>query len=349
MGRPRKNRDNDVDDNDSSGEAEERPLETESKIPDLPGVDIDDILNDVRKLYGTKQKHLASDLVRGSDVLLSTKDSDYVLSDRVDFWNPLTGIKGLPFGRIVQVSGKPDSGKSTTAMLFMVAAQYQGVLVILWDAEKKFSSSRFRDRIGGDPDKLIVTKNKLVIEGTKQVARIVKAAKEQNPALKILIVWDSVGSTLNSTEDDETNEDYTKQPGVTAREVSWAIKRLNKLVERYRNNETGEETISVLCINQSYATIGMGPSVQKEKGGQELEYLSSLILQLSRKKDLTKVRAGEKIKYGILTRAKVKKNHLFDGADCIAELDLVVSADGIKLANEARGDSSISGWDDDDE
>jgi hypothetical protein len=50
-----------------------------------------------------------------------------------------------------------------------------------------------------------------------------------------------------------------------------------------------------------------------------------------------------------VTRAKVKKNHLFDGEDCIAELDLVVSADGIKLEKEVKSKAEkvgITGWDD---
>ena len=125
------------------------------------------------------------------------------------------------------------------------------------------------------------------------------------------------------------------------------MKKFNKLIERYRNLETGEESIAVCCVNQVYANIG---SVGfKEKGGGGLEYLSSVILQLSRKKDLNRVRKGQKMKYGIVTRAKVRKNHLFNGEDCIAELDLVVSSDGIHLADKVKKDSGIVGWDDRDE
>lgn len=42
-----------------------------------------------------------------------------------DHWKALTNLKGLPFGRIIQISGKPDSGKSTHAMAFMKFAQDQ--------------------------------------------------------------------------------------------------------------------------------------------------------------------------------------------------------------------------------
>lgn len=312
------------------------------------GVDISKIVGKVQGRYG-KKKALADAVTAGNNIALSDNDSDYVLSKDVSYWKPLTGVKGIPFGRIVQIAGKPDSGKSTTAMLFMKAAQQQGHIVILWDAEKKFSSKRYKNSIGGDPDSLLVSRLKTVNEGAQQVAIMVKELKQEYPNVKIFIVWDSVGATLNSAEDVE-DEDVSKQPGVTAREVSGAIKRFNKLIERYRNVETGEETVAVLCVNQVYATIGAMAKGDKEKGGQELEFLSSLILRLTRKKDLLRVKQGQKVKYGILTKAKVKKNHLFDGEECIAELDLVVSADGIKLAEEVKSQNSdIHGWDDVDE
>ncbi len=347
MARPRKNVQEELDDtpDDLDGPAAFPPSTTTSKPLCL---DINKLVSAVKGRYAKKQS-LADSIRLGSDIILSDKDSDYVLSDEISYWKPLTGIKGIPFGRIVQIAGKPDSGKSTTAMVFMKAAQQQGHLVILWNSEKKFSTKRYNNNIKGDADNLAVVDSKTIVEGAQQVSLLVKLAKEQSPAAKIFIVWDSVGATLNSSEDKE-DDDYTKQPGVTAREVSWAIKKFNKLIERYRNVETGEETVAVLCVNQVYATIGAMAKGDKEKGGQELEFLSSLILRLTRKKELTRIRGGQKMKYGILTKAKVKKNHLFDGEDCIAELDLVVSADGIKLAEEVKAKGKdITGWDDDDE
>jgi ABC-type dipeptide/oligopeptide/nickel transport system ATPase subunit len=67
---------------------------------------------------------------------------------------------------------------------------------------------------------------------------------------------------------------------------------------------------------------------------------------MTRKKDLTRVKGGDKFKYGILSRAKVKKNHLFDGDECISELDVAVSAEGIQLADDIKSFEDIKGWDD---
>lgn len=336
-----------------------RPKESVEKIVDKdqesefprnlpsPPIDISKLVSSVKSRYEKNNPGAASLVNLGSDLALSNNPSDYIYTQDIrKYWGPLTGLIGLPFGRIVQISGAPDSGKSTLALLFMAAAQREGTVVVLWDAENKFSEQRFRKHMGGCPEYIPSTTSKLIIEGARQVTQMVNAAKEQNPDCKILIVWDSVGATLNSAEDDSEDDDYSKQPGVTAREVTWAIKKFNRLIAKNRNKETGEETVSVLCINQTYANIG---SVgQKEKGGSELTYLSSMILQLTRKSDLIRQKAGQKMKYGITTRAKVKKNHLFDGEECVAELDLVVSADGIKLANEIKNMPDILGWSEED-
>lgn len=318
------------------GAAEERAFQAPN------GIDVAALVQSVQGRYTKKkQPALAKDIKTGSDISLSTDPKDYVVSEEVGFWRPLTGILGLPFGRVLQIAGKPDSGKSTTAMTFMKAAQRDGVLVILWDSENKFSSRRYEKSIGGNPATILVTSSKNIVEGALEVISIVKDAKEQNPNIRILVVWDSVGATLNTAEDEE-NDEYSKQPGVTAKQVSWAIRRLNQIIEKYRDDDGGY-TISLLCINQVYANIG---SVgYKQKGGTELTYLSSIILELTRKKTLKRVRKGIKKQYGIVARANVVKNHLFDGEETVAELDLVVSADGIALLDEKLMNRDDIVWD----
>ncbi len=287
--------------------------------------------------FDKKKKGIAARMKSGNEIALSQNPKDYICSPEIDqFWKPLTGLIGVPYGRICQIAGKPDSGKSTSAMIIMKAAQEEGTLVVLWDAEGKFDSARYKDRMGGDPSQIPVAPSRNILEGVQQVVAYVKAAKEMDPDQKILIVWDSVGASINSAEDEE-NDDYSKQPGVTAKEVSWAIRRFNQLMEKFRDSD-GNYTISILCINQVYANIG---SVGfKQKGGAELEYLSSLILEMSRKGNLTRTKNKQKVKYGITTVARVKKNHLFGGEDCVAELDLVVSAAGIELASDVKNKSN---------
>ena len=317
-------------------------------------IDIDKLVSKAQEAYSKKENGLAKQLSSGASLTTFVDDDDYVLWTGGDHWKVLTGLKGIPFGRMVQISGKADSGKSTHAMAFMKYAQDQECLVILWDSERKFQASRFKKKIGGVPEKLVVVQNNNIKEGSKAVAHFVNAAKEMNPDIKILIVWDSVGATLNSTEDKEDTENYSQQPGVSAKEVSEAIHKFQKLQNKFMNKETGKNSIALLTINQTYASIGMGAPTQIEKGGGTLYYLSSVIIQLSRKQDLTRIKAGEKYKYGIVSKAKVKKNHLFEGDESIYQIDLVISADGVHLAKDVKNFDDIKGWegkddDDDDE
>jgi RecA/RadA recombinase len=298
--------------------------------------DISALVDKARGIYGKSDAGLAKQISSGSNIVRPEKDTDFVLWTKGDHWQKLTGTKGIPFGKIIQIAGRPDSGKSTHAMCFMADAQSQGVLVILWDAEGKFSQRRYDSKMGGNSNELLVVQTNSIQDGVMHVANTIHAAKQLDPNVKVLIVWDSVGASLNSKEDSEETEEASNQPGVDARDIAKAVKKLNKTMFRYFNKETGEHSVGCLVVNQVYANIGSVGT--KEKGGAQLEYLSSLILNLSRKSDLTKTRGGIKVKHGIVSRAKVKKNHLFDGDDCVSELELEVSASGIRLFGKGKKD-----------
>src|SRR5258708_17905309 len=273
--------------------------------------DINKIIGIAQASYSKADKGLASQLTTGSSLMRPKTDDDFVVYSKGGHWETATSLRGLPYGRICQIAGKIDSGKSTHALQFMVCAQEQGTVVICWDSERKFAAQRFQ-KMGGDPGKLLMVDTNNIINGCKAVAQLVHATKETYPDAKILICWDSVGASISSVEDQEDSEDINMQPSVTAKQVSWAIRKFNKLINRYIDRETGKESIAVLAINQTYVSIGMGAPTQIERGGTEIGYLSSIIIQLSRKQDLTKVQNGEKYKYGIESKMKVRKNNLHD-------------------------------------
>lgn len=316
----------------------------------ISGLDINDIVKKAQSLYNKGEKGLSRQLSTGSSIIRPEKDSDFILWEGNNFWFELTGLKGIPFGRIAQCAGRPNAGKSSLAGQFMSFAQKQGHFVILWDSEQKFQIKRYDEQMGGKSDQLLVVDTNSIIDGCKGVAYLVRTIKEQSANAKILIVFDSIGAAINSSENNEDNEDMSRQPGAAAKEITWCFKKFSRLINQYQNRETGEHSIAVLAINQVYAQIGMMTSGYKEKGGSGLEYMSSIILVLNRKKDLSRVRNGKKIKYGIISRAQVRKNHLFNGADHVAEMDIVVSASGISLAEDIKKkETDIEGWDDNSE
>lgn len=304
-------------------------------------VDLDKIISKARSSFGRTEKSLALQLTTGANMKRSFKESDMVLFPGTH-WEMLTGVKGIPFGKIVQIAGRPDSGKSSHAMAFMKAAQDAGHVVILWDTENKFSSNRFDKFFGGDSSQLLCNENKVILEGADGIIALAKAALETYPDRKVLIVWDSVGGTITTSEN-EKDLRQSAQMAVAAKENGKVLHAFVNLMEQYKNKELGEERVAILLVNQVYSNIG-APG-QKEAGGQKVEFHSSIILQLTRKADLNKVKDKVKRKIGIVTRAKVRKNHLFDGEDSVAELDLLVTAGGIKLSSEAKVKESDDSWD----
>ncbi len=317
--------------------------ETKEKDKKIFKLDLNKLVDTVRSAYG-KDKGKAAQVSTGSSISRPTGDDAFVCW-KDSPWSELTGVPGIPFGRIIQIAGRPDSGKSTHAMQFMKLAQDQNVLVILWDVEGKFSAKRFDTKFHGDSSQLITITSKMILEGADEIEKVISAAKDQDEDCKILIVVDSIGGALAKNEGDDSFGEG-KQMAAAAKENGTMMRGFVRLMEKYKNAERNEESIVALLINQVYANIGPTPG-QKEAGGQKVEYFSSIILQLTRKQDLTKVKDGIKRKIGIVTRAKVKKNHLFDGEDSIAELDLVITAGGIDLLSKQKVKKE-AGFDSDD-
>jgi RecA/RadA recombinase len=288
-------------------------------------VDIDAIINKARSNFKNSEKGLGLQIVKGSEIKLSDRDEDYICWPN-SAWQVLTGIRGLPFGRIVQIAGRPDSGKSTHAMEFMSRAQKAGYIVVLWDAEKKFGSSRFEKYFGGKNEELFVITSQMILEGIDEVDAVIHAIMAEYPEKKILIVWDSVGGTLSKSEG-ALDKRQSKQMAEAAKDNGQAVRGLAALMEQYKDKKTGDEKIAVLLINQVYANIGSHG--QKESGGQKVEFHSSIIIQLTRKANLNKMKNNIKRKVGITTKAVMKKNHLFDSEDSIAEIELDITARGV--------------------
>lgn len=316
--------------------------------PKKTGVDLDKLVKKIQAAYG-KDKSMASQISTGKHISRPDKDSDFIVWKN-SFWEEMTGVRGIPFGKIVQIAGKPDSGKSSFACKVAKCAQDQGYQVLLWDTENKFNKTRFDKYFKGNSEDLLITSSRMILEGGDQIEKMVHGFMEEYPDKKLLLIWDSVGATLakNSAQDSLLDG---KQLASEAKENKSVLRALIRLMEQYKNRETNEERIAVLLINQSYANIG---SVgQKESGGQGVEYFSSIILQLSRKSDLNRVMKGVKVKTGIVSRAKVKKNHLFEGEFSVAEMDIVVTAGDINRLSEKKIKSSPvaskGSFDDDDE
>jgi RecA/RadA recombinase len=295
-------------------------------------IDVTKIVSDMQKLYA-KDKKVQSIISTGDAVKSSYTEKDVVPLPKGHPLRELTGLPGIPFNKIIQIAGKPDTGKSTFAGETMASAQKAGIQVILFDSEDKFDAARFKTHFEGNPKEILMIKTNEILKGGELVRRYISAIKEQDENAKILFVWDSVGgSQSRSHAERELDNEKHAQPGQDAKENGSIMKMLVGLINKY------PDTIAVYLANQTYAKIGFMQHGDAASGGAKIEYHSSFIVMLKRVKTLTKTVKGVLTKYGIISRATVTKNHLSQGDTSVHQLDFTVTADGAKLSEDVTED-----------
>lgn len=286
------------------------------------------IAKQVKTLY--KPKDASRDIIgTGVDLKRPVNPEDFVLADSNHPWNTLTGLLGLPYDIITQIAGAPDSGKSTVAGQFMAWAQKQGVYVILWDTEGKFDKIRFEKHFGGNAEELNIVDTTIIRKGAGAIFKYIKTIKELDKNAKILVVHDSVGGSVSRARAErEMDDEKNSQPGSEAVENSEYMRHIIATFDKFPHS------IALLLINQMTQKIGPVPG-KSRSGGEKISFHSSMIIEMTRVKDLTKIVKGNKVKTGILSRAKMAKNHLSQSENSIHEMRVKVDAKGWDFANES--------------
>jgi RecA/RadA recombinase len=285
-------------------------------------IDISKIVAQAQSLYG-KDKVGAAMLNTGQVLNRPTKPEDFVLAPEGHPWKALTGLLGLPYDSILQIAGAYDSGKSTVAGEFMASAQKQGVYVILGDSEKKFDKVRFDTHFKGNSGELLVVQSTMIRKLAGGMLKYIKTIKEMDPEAKILLVHDSIGGSVSrSRAEREIDDDKSNQPGSEAVENSDYMKHVVATMDKY------PKSISLLMINQMTDRIGFGQKGQSRSGGHKISFHSSMIIEMKKIKTLTKIVKGVEVKTGIISQAKIDKNHLGTGDNQVNKMNIMVNATG---------------------
>jgi RecA/RadA recombinase len=288
-----------------------------------------------QKLYGPKDKN--RDIIStGVDLKRPSKPEDFVVMSETHPWRQLTGLMGIPYDIITQVAGSPDAGKSTLAGEAMAAAQKAGTYVILWDTERKFDAIRFEKYFGGSSADLLIVSTTTIRKGAGAVFKYISTIKGADPKAKILVVHDSVGGSVSRARADrEIDDEKNPQPGSEAVENSDYMRHVVAHIDKYPGS------IAYLLINQMTHKIGITPG-KSRSGGEKISFHSSLIVEMTRISDVTKVSKGVKLKTGIISRAKIAKNHLSQSENSVHEMRVAVDASGwhsLGDADETESDS----------
>jgi recombination protein RecA len=290
-------------------------------------IDVSKIVSDIQKLY-TKDKKITSTIHTGDVVKKDYTNADVVPLLETRAFSQLSGLPGIPYNKIVQFAGRPDSGKSTVAAELIVDAQKVGIQVIVWDSEDKLDTNRL-EAMGANPSEILLAKTNEILKGGELLRKYITAIKEQDSEAKILVIWDSAGGSQSRGQAErELDNEKHAQPGQDAKEIGQVMKMFVALINKY------PDSLAFYVANQTYAKIGFMQHGDAASGGTKLEFHSSFIVFLKRIKVLTKTVKGSKVKYGIITRATVTKNHLSQGKTSVHQMDFTVTASGYEAAEE---------------
>jgi recombination protein RecA len=268
-----------------------------------------------------------------------------VISTGISVIDAVTGIGGIPRGRITEVFGKEASLKTTFCLHTMKQAQGMGLGVMYIDAEHALSPERM-EAIGVDQKKMLFCQPK---SGEEALSLVEFGA---NSGMGLIVV-DSVAALTPQSEIDKEMGDAPMAS--LARLMSQAMRKLVKPISRGNT--------AVIFVNQLRANIGGFGYGAKEvtPGGAGLRYAASLRIKLQYVGQVTNA-AKERVS-GKYT-ATIVKNKLaspfkvahFEGNEhgidelptfiekCLKSGVLVASGSFIKLGEETlgQGKSAVS-------
>jgi recombination protein RecA len=200
----------------------------------------------------------------------------------------ITGVGGLPRGRVVEIYGPEASGKTTIALQAIAEAQKAGGQAAFIDAEHALDPT-YAQNLGVNIDELYIAQPDYG-EQALEIAEILVRSGGVD-----IIVIDSVAALVPKAELEGDMGD--SHMGLQARLMSQALRKLTAIVAR-------SKTVFIF-LNQMREKIGvyMG-SPETTTGGKALKFYSSLRIEV--RKILT-LKSGTEI-VGGRTRIKIVKN-----------------------------------------
>lgn len=265
--------------------------------------DLQEGIEEIRKLYGTASVFTASDNFRSNVQSIST--GSFNLNDSI-------GVGGVPAGRLILLSGPESTGKSLLALSIIKQAQQDGGLGYYMDAEFTYDPD-WTSRLGVDREKMMISQTnnaqevfELLLGKPKNDKRkdaipgILTNEKILRAGLKVVVI-DSIDAL--STPMEMSSEVGKSNMALMARFLPPELRRLTPILAK-----TG---VTVVAILQARSNPGQvyGDSTTVS-GGRAMKHGASLWIDLgvvfNSQITVDGTKDGEKI--GQRIKAKIKKN-----------------------------------------
>lgn len=262
--------------------------------------DLIDVLADgINKKY--KGETIAYNLGVAEDSPSDIKEWVSTGSSMLDLAISNTTNGGVPIGRITEITGMEQSGKSLVSSHLLANTQKKGGVAVYIDTENSVSQEYLR-AIGVDVEKLLYVSVDTVERIFETIDTIVEKVRTQERDRLVTIVVDSVAAASTEMEMDS---EYGKDGYATAKALimSKSMRKVTGMI--------GRERICLVFTNQLREKLGvMFGDKYTTSGGKALQFHASIRLRLkSIGKIKKKTPSGDSI-IGVQTRAIVIKNRL---------------------------------------
>ena len=204
---------------------------------------------------------------------------------------------GLPVGRIVEITGLEQSGKSLLAAHVIANTQKRGGIGVIIDTESSVHDDFYR-AIGLDMSKLIYVHAEAIEDVFDMITNIIEKVRKTEKDKIVTIVVDSVSaaSTKSEIESKFTKDGYATDKAII---LSKAMRKVTNMLAKQR--------ILLIFTNQLRQKMNAMPFADQytTSGGMSLRFHSSVRLRL---KMVSKIKNSSNDVIGVSVKAIVVKN-----------------------------------------
>ena len=208
---------------------------------------------------------------------------------------------GLPVGRITEITGLEQSGKSLVSAHLLAETQRQGGVAVLIDTETAVSRE-FLEAIGVDVSKLLYVTADSVEQIFDFTETIIEKVRETSKDKIVTIVVDSVAaaSTTNELAADYKKDGYATDKAII---ISKAMRKITNMI--------GRQKISLIFTNQLRQKMNaMFGDPWTTSGGKALAFHASVRLRLKNMGQIKMKVNGKDKTVGMKVRCQVVKNRM---------------------------------------
>jgi len=209
---------------------------------------------------------------------------------------------GLPVGKIVEITGLEQSGKSLLAAHVIASTQKQDGIAVYIDTEAALDA-QFLTAIGVDVDKMLYIPLDTVEDAFEAMEDIIVKIREKQKDKLVTIVFDSVAAATTKIE---SAADYEKDGYATAKAIimSKSMRKITNLI--------GKQKILCVFTNQLRQKMNAMPFGDQytTSGGKALQFHSSVRLRLKGVGKIKEKVNGIEMVVGQEVECEVVKNRL---------------------------------------